>query len=179
MGAASRAKLLGSNCTTYCVALGKFLNFICEMKITVTTSQGCCKAQSLAHIKKCSMLASLERYYFFLRRSILRFIRYQRGKFNPNTCLQNLNTFHHTLSSIADRIECPFRLYITTNSHKFMHLMIDKNFQRQPSRFVHFQTVFLLHFTYTFGTRFCRTHTMVQHLVSHLWFMVLCGSVWC
>lgn len=34
-GAASRANLLGfiSSCTTYCMAVGKFLNFICEMGV--------------------------------------------------------------------------------------------------------------------------------------------------
>ena len=48
--AAYRAKVLGfiSSWSAYSMALGKFLNFICEIEVGVSTSHGCCKAQGFA-----------------------------------------------------------------------------------------------------------------------------------
>ena len=55
--AAYRAKLLGfiSSCCAYSMALGKFLNFFCEIKVVISTSEGCCKAQCFAHDKVLSV----------------------------------------------------------------------------------------------------------------------------
>lgn len=74
MRAASRAKLLGFifSYTTYYVVLissVKFLNFICKMKIIVSTSQGCCKAQCLAHSKALNISYSWKEIIPFLQRS--------------------------------------------------------------------------------------------------------------
>lgn len=55
--AAYRAKVLGfiSSWNAYSMALGKFLNFTCEIEVVVSPSHGCCKAQGFARDKVLSV----------------------------------------------------------------------------------------------------------------------------